>query len=295
MIQASSNQHPALPAGSFLGGSKLANIIEIQDLERPELSLFARLTEPQLRHHREVRQGVLIAESARVVGHALDAGLRPLAFLMERRQLGGQGREFLDRCPETPIYVGERELLMGLTGYSLSRGILCALERPALLPPEQVLAVARRVAVLESITDSTNVGALFRSAAALGMDGVLLSPDCCDPLCRRAARVSMGAVFTVPWCFLERPWPERLFSSLERFGFSAAALALRPGSRSLEYPELSGEARLALLLGTEGTGLRQETIDGCRYCVMIPMHHQMDSLNVAAAGAVAFWQLGHRE
>jgi tRNA G18 (ribose-2'-O)-methylase SpoU len=269
-------------------------IIEVRDLDLPELAVYARLTETQLRNRLDPELGVFIAETAKVITAALEAGCKPLSLLMDRRHLEGQGRAILEKCGDIPVYVGERELLSRLTGYTLTRGFLCAMRRPAKKTPEEVCAGARRVAVLEDIVDSTNVGALFRSAAALGMDALLLSPSCCDPLCRRAVRVSMGTVLMIPWAVLgEGPedWPAHGLERLKALGFTTAALALREDSVSMEDPRLGQIGKLALLLGTEGDGLRPETIAGCDVTVRIPMRRGVDSLNVAAAGAVAFWQL----
>jgi tRNA G18 (ribose-2'-O)-methylase SpoU len=270
-----------------------ANIHHLTDLSHPGLEPYARLTEAQLRARREA-QGVFIAESAVVISHALEAGCEPLSLLMEERQLTGQGAELMARCPEVPVYTAPREVLAQLTGYALTRGILCALRRPVLPTAEEVCQGAHRIAVLENIIDATNVGAIFRSAAALGVDGVLLSPSCADPLLRRAARVSMGTAFQVPWTRLGRKkewWPEAGISKLRELGFRTAALALSENAVSIESPELAAEERLAVFLGTEGTGLLEKTIELCDYNVIIPMSHGVDSLNVAAASAVAFWCL----
>lgn len=273
-------------------------IIEIHDLNAPELAPFARLTEAQLRSSAEREHGLFIAESPKVIGSALDAGCEPLAFLMERRQVDGPAAPVLARCPDVPVYTGDREVLAALTGYTLTRGVLCAMGRPAPRRAEDICRNARRVAVLENIVDSTNVGAVFRSAAAMGVDAVLLSPSCCDPLCRRAVRVSMGTVFVVPWARLgenKEDWPEGGLSRLEEMGFATAALALNENSLRIDDPRLAAEPRLAMVLGTEGDGLAPDTIARCRYTVRIPMRPGVDSLNVAAAGAVAFWQLCGKE
>lgn len=269
-------------------------IQEIRDLNAPELAPFARLTEAQLRSSTETAHGLFIAESPKVITSALDAGCTPLAFLMERRQIDGPAAPVLARCPDVPVYTGDRNLLATLTGYTLTRGVLCAMARPAPRRAEDICREARRVAVLENIVDSTNVGAVFRSAAAMGVDGVLLSPSCCDPLCRRAVRVSMGTVFVVPWARLgehKEDWPEGGLARLEGMGFATAALALNENSLRIDDPRLAAEPRLAMVLGTEGDGLAPDTIARCRYTVRIPMRPGVDSLNVAAAGAVAFWQL----
>ena len=275
----------------------MSQIIEITDLAAPELDVFARLTEAQLRNRLEPEKGVFIAESTKVIARALDAGCRPRALLMERRQMEGQAREILERCPDVPVYTADRAVLAGLTGYELTRGVLCAMSRPVLQPVEVLCAGARRVAVLEGIVDATNVGAIFRSAAALHMDAVLLTPTCCDPLNRRAARVSMGTVFQVPWTRIgedHTQWPQPGLQRLHDLGFRTAALALTDDSVSIDDPQLMAEPRLAVILGTEGDGLSPRTIADCDYTVKIPMSHGVDSLNVAAASAVAFWQLRAR-
>lgn len=276
----------------------MPNIIEITDINVPELDVYARLTEAQLRSRRAPEQGTFIAESAKVISCALKAGCVPASFLMERRQMQGQGRELLEQCGAVPVYTADREVLAGLTGYALTRGILCAMRRPAPLAAENVLRKARRVAVLENIVDPTNVGAVFRSAAALGMDAVLLSPSCCDPLHRRAARVSMGTVFQVPWAYLgDAPtdWPARGIAFLREQGFLTAAMALSDRAVSIEEQSLRQAERLAVVLGTEGEGLSAETVALCDRTVCIPMKNGVDSLNVAAAGAVAFWVLCRRD
>lgn len=272
----------------------MGRIMELTDLNAPELDLFARLTEAQLRNRREPEKGIFIAESPKVIRCALRAGLQPLALLMERRHLTGQGASLMEDCGDIPVYTGDSALLAQLTGFSLSRGILCAMRRPAPLSARQVCNGARRVAVLENIVDSTNIGAIFRSAAALGVDGVLLTPSCGDPLSRRAARVSMGTVFQIPWGRIgQRPedWPEAGLEQLKAWGFQTAALALTDQSLTIDTPQLRQCERLAILLGTEGDGLTDQTIALCDAAVRIPMQHGVDSLNVAAAGAVAFWEL----
>ena len=271
----------------------MPHIIEITDLAQPELDVFARLTEAQLRNRLEPEKGVFIAESPKVIQCALDAGLTPVSLLMERRHIQGQARDILARCGEIPVYTADRETLASLTGYPLTRGILCAMRRPKLPTVEALCTGARRLAVLEGIVDSTNVGAIFRSAAALGMDGVLLTPSCGDPLYRRAARVSMGTVFQIPWTRIgSQPadWPQSGLDKLRSLGFKTAAMALSDTSVSLEDPRLAAEDKLAIVLGTEGDGLAPATIAQCDYTVRIPMSHGVDSLNVAAASAVAFWQ-----
>lgn len=269
-------------------------IIEITDLNFPELDVYARLTEAQLRTRMETERGVFIAESPKVIELALNAGCVPLSFLMERRHLQGQGAPLMERCPGIPVYTADRDVLASLTGYALTRGILCAMQRPEPQKAEALLGGSRRIAVLEGIVDSTNMGAIFRSAAALGMDAVLLTPTCCDPLCRRAVRVSMGTIFQVPWARIgdcPADWPEAGMELLHRHGFATAAMALDERAISIDDPRLQQEEKLAVLLGTEGDGLSHQTIARCDYTVMIPMEHGVDSLNVAAASAVAFWQL----
>ena len=275
----------------------MANIIEISDLSLPELDVFARLTEAQLRNKQQPEKGMFIAESLKVIGHALDAGCEPVAFLMERKHIEGSAKEIIDRCADVPVYTAEREVLAELTGYALTRGVLCAMCRPAACSVEDVCANARRVAVLEGIVDPTNVGAIIRSAAALNFDAVLVTPTCCDPLHRRAVRVSMGTVFQIPWARIgEIPsdWPGPGVARLRGLGFRTAALALRDRSVSIDDAQLMSEKKLAVVLGTEGDGLAAGTIADCDYTVKIPMSHGVDSLNVAAASAVAFWQLGNR-
>lgn len=275
----------------------MPNIIEIHDFNAPELDMFARLTEAQLRHKQEPEKGIFIAESTKVIGTALDAGCVPVAFLMERRHITGNASALLARCEGVPVYTADRELLEKLTGYTLTRGVLCAMRRPRIRTMEEVCANAKRVCVLENIVDSTNIGAIFRSAAALGMDGVLLSPSCCDPLYRRAVRVSMGTVFQIPWARIgDSPadWPEKGLAQLRQLGFHSAALALSDTAVDIQDPRLQAEEKLAVILGTEGDGLCRQTIEGCDYTVCIPMYHGVDSLNVAAASAVAFWQLRAR-
>lgn len=267
----------------------MANIVEITDISVPELEVFAQLTEKQLRHKLEPEKGIFIAESGKVIELALAAGCEPVSLLMERKQLTGQGKNILDRYDDVTVYTGDREVLAGLTGYRLTRGILCAMRRPQLPPVQQICARASRVAVLDNITDAANVGGIFRSAAALGVDAVLVMRSCCDPLCRKAVRVSMGTVFQIPWTYIENG-----IAPLQELGFKTAALALREQAVSIDDPKLMAEARLALIFGTEGYGLAQATIDACDYVVQIPMAYDVDSLNVAAASAVTFWQLRHR-
>lgn len=275
----------------------MATIIEVTDLSMPELEPFTRLTEAQLRNRLEPEKGIFIAESPKVIQRALDAGYEPVSLLMEHRQLTGQGSGVLARCAGIPVYTASRELLAELTGYPLTRGVLCAMRRPKLPSVEELCANARRVAVLEGIVDSTNIGAIFRSAAALNMDAVLVTPTCSDPLYRRAVRVSMGTIFQVPWTRIgEEPsqWPDAGLRRLRSLGFRTAAMALSDDSVSIEDPRLLAEERLAIVLGTEGDGLAARTIAACDYTVRIPMAHEVDSLNVADASAVAFWQLRAR-
>ncbi|MGI5928546.1 TrmH family RNA methyltransferase [Pseudoflavonifractor sp.] len=276
----------------------MAKLIEITSLDLPELEVFTRLTEAQLRNRLEPEKGIFIAESPKVIARALEAGYQPLSLLMERKHLEGQGRDIMERCGDIPVYTGDNDLLAALTGYQVNRGILCAMRRPVLPTVEELCAGARRVAVLEGIVDSTNVGAIFRSAAALHMDAVLVTPTCCDPLYRRAVRVSMGTVFQIPWTRIgDSPadWPEKGLSRLNALGFKTAAMALSDNSVSIDDPALMAEDKLAIVLGTEGDGLSHTTIAHCDYTVRIPMSHGVDSLNVAAASAVAFWQLRARE
>lgn len=273
-------------------------IISITDFMAPELDVYARLSENQLYHLYEPDAGIFIAESPNVIERALNAGYEPLSFLAETRELYGDAQRILMRCEHTPVYTAESELLTRLTGFALTRGLLCAMRRKPLPTLEAVCAGARRIAVMERVMNPTNVGAIFRSAAALGMDAVLLTPGCSDPLYRRAARVSMGTVFQIPWTFLDEKissWPEEGQKILRQLGFRTAAMALRQDSVSVDHPALMAEERLAIVLGTEGDGLSEKTIADCDYTVMIPMAHGVDSLNVAAASAVAFWELGKRK
>lgn len=269
----------------------MGRIIEISDIHAPELDVYARLTEAQLRNKLEPEKGIFIAESPKVIELALNSGCRPVSLLMERRHIEGQAAGIIQRCGDIPVYTADRQVLAALTGYELTRGILCAMYRPNNPTLERLCTGARRIAVLEGIVDTTNLGAIFRSAAALGMDAVLLSPSCADPLNRRAVRVSMGTVFQMPWTRFSGRWPEDGLKALKDLGFKTAAMALRDRSVSVEDATLAAEEKLAVILGTEGTGLLDSTIDACDYTVKIPMYHQVDSLNVAAAAAVAFWQL----
>lgn len=281
----------------------MLNIIEITDLSAPELAPYAKLSEVQLLRFYEPAPGLFIAESPKVIERALNAGYRPVSLLLEQSQAEGEAAGILTRCeglrPGIPIYTAESSLLASLTGFRLTRGVLCAMERKALPPVEEICSGAKRIAVLEHIVNPTNVGAIFRSAAALGIDAVVLTPDSCDPLYRRAARVSMGTVFQVPWTFFNQKlaeWPARGMAELKRQGFQTAALALSNESIPIDTPALAAVDQLAILLGSEGDGLSAETIALCDYTVRIPMYHGVDSLNVAAASAVAFWVLnGDRE
>ena len=275
----------------------MANIIKISEFSDPRLDLFARLTEGQLRRRQESDQGIFIAESPKVIERALNGGYVPVALLMEQKHIDGDAAGILARCPEVPVYTAGRQVLEALTGFVLTRGVLCAMERRELPSVEELLKNARRVAVLEGIVDPTNVGAVFRSAAALNMDAVLVTPTCCDPLYRRAVRVSMGTVFQVPWTRIgddHTQWPHPGLERLQALGFKTAAMALSDNSVPIDHPGLLAEEKLAIVLGTEGDGLAVDTIAHCDYTVKIPMSHEVDSLNVAAASAVAFWQLGKR-
>lgn len=268
----------------------MAHIIEITDFSAPELDVYARLTEAQLLNRFSPENAMFIAESPKVIHRALDGGCQPVSLLMERKDITGAAREILERCPQITVYTADEELLCNLTGYHLTRGVLCAMRRPALPSMEALCRSARRIAILENVQNPTNVGAIFRSAAALGMDAVLLTPGCSDPLYRRSARVSMGTVFQIPWTFTPA-WPETGMKLLKDLGFATAALALRDDSLSIDDPRLAAQEKLAVLLGSEGDGLSDTTIASCDYTVKIPMYHGVDSLNVAAASAVAFWQL----
>ena len=261
-------------------------IIEIQSLNHLGVEVFSTLTEAQLRNKLEPEKGIFIAESPKVIHVALNAGYTPLALLCERRHITGDAANLIERCGDIPIYTGDRELLASLTGYTLTRGVLCAMQRQKSKPVNEICNNARRIAVIDGVVDTTNIGAIFRSAAALGIDAVLLTPTSCDPLNRRAVRVSMGSVFLVPWTWLEEP-----IQSLNSLGFKTAAMALSDKSISLDNPNLKKEKKLAIIMGTEGDGLSSEVISLSDYVVRIPMSHEVDSLNVAAASAVAFWEL----
>ena len=275
----------------------MAELIRVTDINAPELDSFVRLTGAQLRNKLEPQKGIFIAESPTVIEVALNSGCEPIAILTDERLLNSGVRGIIDRCSDIPVYVAKSEVLSQITGYELTRGALCAMKRPTPSSAEELLIRAKTVAVLEEVTDSTNIGALFRSAAALGIDAVLLTPTCCDPLCRRAVRVSMGTVFQVPFariCDSPAEWRERGVQRLRELGFTTCAMALTDDSVSIDDERLMREDRLAIILGTEGDGLAKSTIANCDYTVKIPMSHGVDSLNVAAAGAVAFWQLSRR-
>ena len=263
----------------------MANIIEIKDFYAKELDIYARLTEVQLLNREHPEDGIFIAESPKVIERALNAGFTPVSFLIEKKHIDTQGKEILDRCEDTPVYTAEFDVLTQLTGFQLTRGMLCAMRRKALPSVSEICKNAKRIAILENVMNPTNVGAIFRSAAALNMDAVLLTSDCSNPLYRRAIRVSMGTVFQIPWTFTETA------ADVKQYGFKTAALALRDDTLSIRDPRLLKEEKLALILGAEGDGLKDATISDCDYTVKIPMSHGVDSLNVAAASAVAFFQL----
>lgn len=264
-------------------------VIEISSLSHPGVEIFSTLTEAQLRKSVEPGMGIFIAESPKVIRVALDAGYEPVALLCEKRHIEGDAADIVERCADIPIYTGERELLAALTGYTLTRGVLCAMRRGTQRSVQEVCEKARRVVVIDGVVDTTNIGAIFRSAAALGIDAVLLTRSSCDPLNRRAVRVSMGSVFLVPWTWLDAP-----IESLGEIGFRTAAMALTDDSVSIDDERLMNEEKLAIIMGTEGDGLAREVICAADYVVRIPMAHGVDSLNVAAAAAVAFWQLRAR-
>lgn len=261
-------------------------IIRVTSLTEGGVEVFGSLTESQLRNRIEPSKGIFIAESPKVIHVALNSGYEPLSLLCEERHITGDAADIIKRCGDIPVYTGDRQLLAGLTGYTLTRGVLCAMRRPRPRSVEEVCRGARRVVVIDGVVDTTNIGAIFRSAAALGIDAVLLTPSSCDPLNRRAVRVSMGSVFLVPWTWLESP-----ISSLGKLGFRTVAMALADKSVSIDDPALKNESKLAIVMGTEGDGLAHETILSADYVVRIPMSHNVDSLNVAAAAAVAFWEL----
>lgn len=273
----------------------MAKILEIDDINSPELEVYAKLTEAELRHKFEQNKGIFIAESPKVIKLALAAGHEPLSLLMEAKHITGDGAEIIASVAENiPVYTASREVLASITGYKLTRGVLAAFWRPKLPSVEELCRNAKRIAILEEIADSTNVGAIVRSAAALGVDAVLVTPTCCDPLMRRAIRVSMGTIFQIPWTRIgasTEDWPGKGLKLLQNMGFKTVAMALKDDSLSLDNPLLKQEERLAIILGGEGYGIHQETLAQVDYTVIIPMYHQVDSLNVAAASAVAFWEL----
>lgn len=272
------------------------NIIEINDITAPELDIYARTSEVQLLRYYEPNPGLFIAESPKVIERALNAGYEPFSFLVEHKDLEDEAKELLECYPEVPVYTAEYDVLVGMTGYALARGMLCAMKRRQLPSVEEICQNTRRIAILENVVNPTNIGAIFRSAAALHMDAVLLTSGCSDPLYRRAARVSMGTVFQIPWTYFDKKvsWPEDGMKVIRNLGFKTVAMALRDDSFSIDDPELLAEEKLAVILGTEGDGLASQTIADCDYTVMIPMSHGVDSLNVAAASAVAFWELGKK-
>ena len=275
----------------------MAQVKEITDFQASELDVYARLTEAQLLNRAQPQNAMFIAESPKVIERALDAGCVPVSMLLERKHIEGQARHVIARCGDIPVYTSTPEVLTQLTGFKLTRGVLCAMYRPRQPGVEEICGRARRIAVLENIMNPTNLGAVFRSAAALGIDGVLLTPACTDPLYRRSVRVSMGTVIQIPWAYIGEElaqWPHPGMERLHALGFKTAAMALRDDSVSIDDPRLMAEEKLAIVLGTEGDGLAADTIANCDYTVRIPMSHGVDSLNVAAASAVAFWQLGLR-
>ena len=275
----------------------MAQVKEITDFQASELDVYARLTEAQLLNRAQPQNAMFIAESPKVIERALDAGCVPVSMLLERKHIEGQARHVIARCGDIPVYTSTPEVLTQLTGFKLTRGVLCAMYRPRQPGVEEICGRARRIAVLENIMNPTNLGAVFRSAAALGIDGVLLTPACTDPLYRRSVRVSMGTVFQIPWAYIGEEltqWPHPGMERLQALGFKTAAMALRDDSVSIDDARLMAEEKLAIVLGTEGDGLAADTIANCDYTVRIPMSHGVDSLNVAAASAVAFWQLGLR-
>ena len=272
----------------------MIRMIEITDFHAPELDIFARKTEAQLLNKDHPEEGMFIAESPKVIERALNAGYTPVAVLVEKKQIEGEAASVLARCDEIPVYTAEFDVLAQLTGFKLTRGMLCAMRRRGLPEVEKVCQNAKKVAVLENVMNPTNVGAIFRSAAALNMDAVLLTGGCSNPLYRRASRVSMGTVFQIPWTYFDKKtvWPSQWIAQLQNIGFKTVAMALRNDSVEIDDPELKRQEKLAIILGTEGEGLLAETMEACDYTVKIPMSHGVDSLNVAAASAVAFWELG---
>ena len=273
--------------------SHIHTIIPITDFSAPELDIYARLNENQLFRYYEPEPGLFIAESPKVIERALNAGYEPVSFLVEKKHIEGEAKDVLARCSGIPVYTAESDILTQLTGFQLTRGALCAMRRRALPSLTEICSGARRIAILEQVMNPTNIGAIFRSAAALNMDAVILTPGCSDPLYRRASRVSMGTVFQIPWTVADN-WPQPVMSQLKQLGFKTAAMALSDNSVSIDDAQLMSEEKLAIILGTEGDGLAETTIADCDYTVKIPMTHGVDSLNVAAASAVAFWQLGKR-
>jgi tRNA G18 (ribose-2'-O)-methylase SpoU len=273
--------------------SHIHTIIPITDFSAPELDIYARLNENQLFRYYEPEPGLFIAESPKVIERALNAGYEPISFLVEKKHIEGEAKDVLARCSGIPVYTAESDILTQLTGFQLTRGALCAMRRRALPSLTEICSGARRIAILEQVMNPTNIGAIFRSAAALNMDAVILTPGCSDPLYRRASRVSMGTVFQIPWTVADN-WPQPVMSQLKQLGFKTAAMALSDNSVSIDDEQLMSEEKLAIILGTEGDGLAETTIADCDYTVKIPMTHGVDSLNVAAASAVAFWQLGKR-
>lgn len=273
----------------------MINQIRITDFNATELDIYARTKEVVLLNRAKPEDGIFIAESPKVIERALDSGCEPISILMEERHIEGEGKSVLERCGDIPVYTAEFDVLKELTGFPLTRGMLCAMRRPAPLSLQQVCENATRLAILEDVINPTNVGAIFRSAAALGMDAVILTQACSNPLYRRAIRVSMGTVFQIPWTYVDKSveWPDEGMKFLHDMGFKTAAFALKDDSVGIDDPQLMSEEKLAVLLGTEGDGLATETIADCDYTVKIPMSHGVDSLNVAAASAVAFWQLGN--
>lgn len=273
----------------------MQKVIEVKDFKAPELDIYARLNEAQLRHYYEPNGGIFIAESPKVVERALNAGYEAISFLVEAKNIEGETAHVLARCENAPVYTAELPILTQLTGFQLTRGMLCAMRRRTLPDIEEICKGASRIAILENVVNPTNVGAIFRSAAALNIDAVLLTAGCSDPLYRRAARVSMGTVFQIPWtCFPENAWPAGGMEKLRELGFKTAAMALSDVAVDIDDPKLMAEEKLAIVLGTEGDGLAKATIADCDYTVCIPMSHEVDSLNVAAASAIAFWQLGRK-
>ena len=274
----------------------MSNRIEITDFTAPELDVYARIPEVQLLRFYEPKPGLFIAESPKVIQRAANAGYQPVSFLVQHKDLEKEGKELLQKFQGIPVYTGDNEVLVKLTGFALTRGMLCAMTRRDLPSVKDICKNARRIAILENVVNPTNIGAIFRSAAALHMDAVLLTPGCCDPLYRRATRVSMGTVFQIPWTYFHKKvsWPEAGMEQLRSLGFKTVAMALRNDSISIDAPALQAEEKLAIILGAEGDGLMDATITSCDYTVKIPMSHEVDSLNVAAASAVAFWELGKR-